>query len=47
MEVDMIVPGTHSQKGLDKILMGSIAGQVLRHATVPLFIIPIKFAEVK
>jgi nucleotide-binding universal stress UspA family protein len=40
LDVDTIVMGTHSRHGLDKILMGSIAEKVLRHATVPLYIIP-------
>jgi nucleotide-binding universal stress UspA family protein len=40
LNVDTIVMGTHSRRGLDKILMGSIAEKVLHHATVPLLIIP-------
>ncbi len=47
MEVEMIVLGTHSRKGLGKILMGSVAEQVLQHTTIPLFIIPVKLAEGK
>lgn len=39
---DIIVMGTHSRRGIDKILMGSVAEKVLRHSTVPLFIIPKK-----
>ncbi len=42
MKADMIVLGTHSRKGLGKILMGSVAEQVLQHTTMPLFIIPVK-----
>jgi nucleotide-binding universal stress UspA family protein len=42
LNVDIIVMGTHSRRGLDKILMGSIAEKVLHHSTVPLFIIPTK-----
>lgn len=42
MEVDIIVLGTHSRKGLGKILMGSVAEKVLHHTTIPLFIIPVK-----
>ncbi|MEP7080857.1 MAG: universal stress protein, partial [Ginsengibacter sp.] len=37
---DIIVMGTHSRRGIDKILMGSVAEKVLHHSTVPLFIIP-------
>jgi nucleotide-binding universal stress UspA family protein len=42
LKVDIIVMGTHSRSGLDKILMGSIAEKVLRHSDIPLFIIPTK-----
>jgi nucleotide-binding universal stress UspA family protein len=42
LNVDTIVMGTHSRRGLDKILMGSIAEKVLHHSPVPLFIIPTK-----
>jgi nucleotide-binding universal stress UspA family protein len=47
MKADMIVMGTHSRKGLDKILLGSVAENVLHHSTIPLFIIPVKSAEKK
>ena len=40
LNADTIVMGTHSRRGLDKILMGSIAEKVLHHATVPMLIIP-------
>jgi nucleotide-binding universal stress UspA family protein len=42
LNVNIIVMGTHSRRGLDKILMGSIAEKVLHHSDVPLFIIPTK-----
>jgi nucleotide-binding universal stress UspA family protein len=38
----VIVLGSHSRRGLDKILMGSVAEKVLNHSTIPLFIIPTK-----
>jgi len=44
MDVDIIVIGTHSRKWLDNILMGSVAESVLKHTTLPLFIIPTKKA---
>ena len=44
IKADVIVIGTHSRRGLDKILMGSVAEKVLHHSTVPLFIIPVKNA---
>lgn len=33
--VDLIVMGTHGRKGLDRILMGSVAQEVIRNARVP------------
>lgn len=47
LEADIIVLGSHSRKGLDKILMGSVAEKVLRHSKIPLFIIPISEKEEK
>lgn len=41
-KADIIVMGTHSRRGLDKILMGSVAEKVLRNSKVPMFIIPSK-----
>lgn len=40
LNVDIIVMGSHSRRGLDKILMGSISESVLRHTDIPLFLIP-------
>ena len=37
---DIIVMGTHSRRGLGKLLMGSVTEKVLHHSPVPLFIIP-------
>ena len=45
MNADIIVMGTHSRKGLDKVLLGSVAENVLHHTTIPLFIIPVKAAK--
>jgi nucleotide-binding universal stress UspA family protein len=45
MKADIIVVGTHSRKGLNKVLLGSVAEKVLHHTTVPLFIIPVKSAD--
>jgi nucleotide-binding universal stress UspA family protein len=39
---DVIVLGSHSRRGLEKILMGSVAEKVLNHTTKPLFIIQTK-----
>lgn len=42
--VDIIVLGSHSRTGFEKLLMGSVAEKVLHHSTVPLFIVPGKHA---
>jgi nucleotide-binding universal stress UspA family protein len=42
LQADIIVIGSHSRSGLEKILMGSVAEKVLRHSSIPLFIIPTK-----
>lgn len=47
MNADMIVIGNHRRKGLDKVLLGSVAENVLHHTTIPLFIIPVEAAEIK
>lgn len=39
---DIIVLGSHSRRGLEKILMGSVTEKVLHHSSIPLFIIPTK-----
>ena len=45
LNADIIVLGTHSRKWLENILMGSVAESVLKHSTLPLFIIPTKKTE--
>ena len=47
LKADVIVLGSHSRRGLDKILMGSVAEKVLRHSKTPLFIIPVSEKEEK
>lgn len=42
LKVDLIVLGTHSKKWLENIIVGSVAEKVLRHTTIPLYIIPTK-----
>jgi len=42
MHADIIVMGSHSQKWLENILIGSVTEKVLHHTTIPLFIIPTK-----
>jgi len=42
---DVIVMGSHSRRGLEKILMGSVAEKVLHRSKIPMFIIPTRTEE--
>jgi len=42
VHADIIVMGSHSQKWLESILMGSVTEEVLKASTLPLYIIPTK-----
>jgi len=42
VHADMIVIGSHSQKWLENILMGSVTEEVLKASSIPLYIIPTK-----
>ncbi|HSY75381.1 MAG TPA: universal stress protein [Bacteroidia bacterium] len=37
---DMIIMGTHGRTGLRHLVMGSVAEYVIRHATIPVLVIP-------
>lgn len=39
-KADMIVVGTHSRSGIDRLLMGSVAEHVVRHSEVPVLVVP-------
>lgn len=39
---DLIVIGTRSRTGLDRLIMGSIAEDVVRHSVVPVLVVPFK-----
>jgi nucleotide-binding universal stress UspA family protein len=45
VNADIIVMGTHGRRGLEKIIMGSVAENVLRHSSIPILIIPTKAKE--
>lgn len=45
INADVIVVGTHSRRGIEKILMGSVAEKVFHRTSIPLFIIPTKKAK--
>ncbi len=38
-QIDLIVLGTHGRRGVDKLLLGSVAENVFRHATCPVLTI--------
>ncbi|HEU4634374.1 MAG TPA: universal stress protein [Flavisolibacter sp.] len=40
LNADLIVLGTHSRRGLEKILVGSVTEKILHHSQIPLFIVP-------
>ncbi|MBN9351047.1 MAG: universal stress protein [Chitinophagaceae bacterium] len=42
ISADIIVLGTHSRRGIDKIIMGSVASQVLNKSEIPVFIVPVR-----
>ena len=42
LHTDMIIMGSHSQKWLENIVMGSVTEEVLRQSEIPLLIIPTK-----
>lgn len=41
-KADMIVIGTHSRTGLDRLLMGSVAEHVVRHSEIPVLVVPMR-----
>ncbi len=40
VHADLIVIGSHSQKWLEKIVVGSVTEQVLNHSTIPVLVVP-------
>jgi len=42
LHADLVVLGSHSQKWLENIVMGSVTEEVLRQSEIPLLIIPTK-----
>ena len=39
---DLIVIGTHSRSGIDRLLMGSVAEHVVRYSEIPVLVVPMK-----
>jgi nucleotide-binding universal stress UspA family protein len=42
---DIIVIGTHSRTGIDRLLMGSVAEHVVRQSAVPVLVVPFVESE--
>jgi nucleotide-binding universal stress UspA family protein len=42
---DAIVVGTHGARGLERLLLGSVAGEIVHGATVPVLVVPASSAE--
>ncbi len=42
---DLIVIGTHSRSGIDRLFMGSVAEDVIRTSTIPVLVIPLGIEE--
>ncbi|MFD0765888.1 universal stress protein [Mucilaginibacter lutimaris] len=40
-KADLIVIGTHSRSGIDRLLMGSVAESVVRSSQVPVLVVPL------
>jgi nucleotide-binding universal stress UspA family protein len=38
-KADLLVAGTHGRRGLDRILLGSVAENILRHCAVPVLLV--------
>lgn len=42
VEADVIVLGTHGRTGLTRVLMGSVAEDIVRHSKIPVLVVPFK-----
>ncbi|WP_454803491.1 universal stress protein [Mucilaginibacter phyllosphaerae] len=40
-KADLIVIGTHSRSGIDRLLMGSVAESVVRNSQIPVLVVPL------
>ena len=40
-QADLIVIGTHSRSGIDRLLLGSVAESVVRNSEIPVLVVPL------
>jgi len=40
LKADLLVMGTHSRRGIDRLLMGNLAEKMLKHINIPLLAVP-------
>jgi nucleotide-binding universal stress UspA family protein len=45
MGADLIVMTTHARGGLERVVYGSVADNVVRHASCPVFLVPVREGE--
>lgn len=45
LKSDMIILGSHSRKWLESIILGSVAEEIVKKTSIPLFIVPTKKTE--
>jgi nucleotide-binding universal stress UspA family protein len=42
---DLLIMGTHSRTGIDRLLMGNLAEKILKHTIIPVLVIPTHIEE--
>lgn len=44
---ELIISGTHARTGLERFFSGSVSEDILRHASVPMLIVPVEHMKTK
>lgn len=42
LDIDILVMGSHSHRWLEDMILGSVTAKVIRHTSIPVFIVPTK-----